>query len=140
MPTQGGNKLLYEDETYKIRNACFEIWKMFGGAFKEKIVERALVKALIKRDLRVEAQKKINIYYDGEVVGIYIPDIIINGLVLLEIKCKPFITPEDERQFWLYLKGSNYKLGLLINFGTKTLEIRRRIFDQARRIAPHKSA
>jgi len=133
MPTKGGETILYEDLTYKIRGACFEVWKTFGGVFKEKVIERALVKALIKRGLKVEVQKRINIYFGGELIGIYIPDIIVNELVLLEIKCKPFITYEDERQFWLYLKGSKYRLGLLINFGTKKLEIRRRIYDKARK-------
>lgn len=68
------------------------------------------------------------------------PDFVINGIILLELKCKPFITREDERQFWLYLKASNYKVGLLVNFGTQKLEIRRRVYDKARKNYPHKSA
>lgn len=51
MSTKTGEKLLYEDITYKIRGACFEVWREFGGAFKEKIVDRALSKALEKRGL-----------------------------------------------------------------------------------------
>jgi GxxExxY protein len=140
MATKGGEKLLYEDLTYQIRNACFEVWKLFGGVFKESIVDRALAKALVKRGLDVENQKRIDIYYDQEKIGVYIPDKIINSLVLLEIKCKPYLTKEDERQFWLYLKGSSYKLGLLINFGGKKLEIKRRIYDRARKDLPRSSA
>ena len=126
-------KLLYEEITYKIRGACLDVWREFGGAFKEKVIDRALTLALKKRGLRVEDQKRIDLYYEKKKVGSYIPDKIVNGLVLLELKCKPFLTRGDERQFWLYLKGSDYRLGLLINFGTEKLEIRRRIYDKARR-------
>ena len=123
---------LYEDITYKIRGACFGVWKEFGGAFKEKIVDNALTIALEKRNLKVEDQVRIHIYFDGKKAGTYVPDKIINDSVLLEIKCKPFLTKEDQRQFWLYLKGSKYKLGLLINFGPKKVEIERKVYDTAR--------
>jgi GxxExxY protein len=65
-------------------------------------------------------------------VGTYQPDMIVNGVVLIELKAKPFITKEDERQFWYYLKGSNFRLGFLINFGPKKLEIKRRVYDKKR--------
>ncbi|MDD5145367.1 MAG: GxxExxY protein [Candidatus Pacebacteria bacterium] len=123
---------LYEKETYLIRGACFEVWKEFGGAFKEKVVDRALNVELKNLGLNVESQKIIDVYFRDKKIASYVPDKIINNAVLLEIKCKPFLTREDERQFWLYLKGSKYKLGLLINFGPKKLEIKRRIYDKAR--------
>ncbi len=132
--------LLYKDITYKIRAACFEVWKKFGGAFKEKIVDNALTIALKNQKLKVINQPKIEVYFQGEKVGTYQPDKIINDVVLLEIKCKPFLTDEDKRQFWLYLIGSPYRLGLLINFGSKKLEIERRIYDEARASIPHSSA
>lgn len=126
---------LYGEITYKIRGACFEVYKRFGGAFKEKIIENALLEELKIKGLKTDIQKRIDIYYKDKKVGVYVPDIIVNNLVLVELKCKPFITKEDERQFWLYLKGSDYKLGLLINFGAQKLEIRRRVYDLAREIS-----
>jgi GxxExxY protein len=125
--------LLYEDITYQIRGACFWVYKEFGGAFKEKIVDRALTKELIKRGLNVEDQKRIDIYYLGEKVGVYIPDKIVNQKILLEIKCKPFLNKQDEEQFWKYLKGSQYKLGLIINFSPTGLKIKRVVYDKARK-------
>lgn len=127
---------LYQDITYEIRGACFDVYKKFGGAFKEKVVDNALTVALEKRGLKVNNQVKIDIYFDDKKVGTYIPDKIIDDCIILEIKCKPFLTQEDRRQFWLYLKGSHYKLGLLINFGSKKLEIERRIYDKARHETP----
>lgn len=134
------DKLLYKEITYKIRGACFEVWKRFGGAFKEKVVDRALTIALESRGLKVQDQVEIDIYFKNKKVGSYQPDKIINDSVLLEVKCKPFLTQEDKRQFWLYLKGSKYKVGLLVNFGTKKLEIERRVYDKARSKIPRSSA
>ncbi|MCG2700699.1 GxxExxY protein [Candidatus Parcubacteria bacterium] len=126
------SKLLYEQESYLIRGACFDVYKAFGGAFKEKIVDRSLTKALEKRGLKIEDQKRINIYFEGEQVGCYIPDKIVNGIVILEIKAKSFLTKQDIDQFWKYLKGSEYKLGFLINFSPNQLEIKRVVYDTAR--------
>jgi len=123
---------LYERETYLIRGACYKIWNEFGGSFKESVIERALIIELEDQGLKTESQKRINIYYKNKRVGVYVPDVIIESKVLVELKSKPFISREDKRQFWLYLKGSPYKLGLLINFSPAKVEIIRRIYDLAR--------
>jgi GxxExxY protein len=123
---------LYEKESYLIIEACREVWKEFGGAFKEKIVDNALTVALQNKDLIVENQKRINIYFNGVKVGTYTPDKIVNKIILIELKCKPFLTRGDEKQFWYYLKSSDYKLGFLINFSPEKLEFKRRIYDRAR--------
>ena len=124
---------LYKKITYEIRGACFDVWKEFRDAFKEIITDRALTIALEKRGLTVQDKVSIDIYYEGKIVGKYIPDKIVNGVILIELKSKPFITQEDKRQFWLYLQASEYRIGLLINFGTHKLEIIRRIYDSARK-------
>jgi GxxExxY protein len=123
---------LYEKESYEIRGACFDVWKSFGGAFKEKIVDKALTIALEKRGLKVENQKRITIYFEKEKVGTYIPDKIVNDCIIIELKAKQFITKQDIDQFWKYLKGSEYKLGFLINFGLDKLTIKRIVYDIAR--------
>ncbi|PIY78652.1 MAG: hypothetical protein COY82_01350, partial [Parcubacteria group bacterium CG_4_10_14_0_8_um_filter_35_7] len=60
------------------------------------------------------------------------PDKIVNSIILLEIKAKPYLTKQDIEQFWKYLKGSKYKLGFLINFSPSELEIKRIVYDKAR--------
>jgi len=127
------NNFLYEKESYEIRGACFDVWKSFGGAFKEKIIDKSLTKDLEKRGLKVEEQKRINIYFENEKVGTYIPDKIVNDCIIVELKAKQFITKQDIDQFWKYLKGSQYKLGFLINFGPDKLTIKRIIYDIARK-------
>jgi len=123
-------ELLYEDESYKIRGACFNVYNILGGGIQEKIIERALVKELSSKGLKVENQVRINIFYQGEKVGTYIPDIVINDEIIIEIKSKPLLTKEDKKQFWSYLKGSKYKLGFLLLFSPKELNIERFIHTQ----------
>ncbi len=125
-------ELLYEDITFKIRGAAFAVYNELGGAFKESAIDKALTIELTGKGLRVEDQKRIGIFYKGEKVGTYIPDKIVEGKVLIEIKCKSEITKSDEEQFWKYLKGSEYRLGLLINFGPKKLDFKRIIFERVK--------
>lgn len=123
---------LYEKESYDIIEACKEVWKEFGGTFKEIIIDRSLEIVLKEKGYKIESQKRIDIYFKNQKVGVYIPDKIVNDVILLELKCKPFLTKEDEKQFWHYLKASPYKLGFLINFSPRRLEFKRRIYDKAR--------
>jgi GxxExxY protein len=92
--------LLYEKESYEIRGACFWVWKEFGSAFKESVVENALVEELKRRKLKIEKQKRIDIFYRGKKVGVYIPDIVVNGVIIIELKAKPILMKQDIKQFW----------------------------------------
>jgi GxxExxY protein len=121
------NNLLYKEDSYKIRGACFEVYNTLGGGIKEKIIHRALNHELENKGLAIQNESRIDIFYKNEKVGVYIPDIIVNEKIIIEIKSKPYFTREDKKQFWGYLKGSKYKLGFLINFGPKELLIKRYI-------------
>jgi GxxExxY protein len=123
---------LYEEESYLIRGACFTVWNALGSAFKESAIDKALTKEFKSKGLTVEDQKRIDIMYDGEKIGTYIPDKIINNKIIVELKRKSYLTRQDSSNFWNYLRGSQYKLGLLINFGDNKLEIKRVVYDKAR--------
>ena len=118
-------KLLYEDDSYKIRGACFRVYNTLGGGIKEKIIERALGKELKNQGMDIGHQVRIPMSYLGEKIGTYIPDLVVNDRIMIELKSKPFITSEDEKQFWGYLKGSSYQLGFLIAFTPRKLIIKR---------------
>lgn len=122
---------LYKEESFKIGDACKSVWKQFGSAFKESIVDKALTIALNDLGLSVDNQKRITVVFAGRTVGTYIPDKVVNGKILLEVKSKPFLVKEDEKQFWRYLKATPYRVGFLVNFGNR-LEIKRRVYDTAR--------
>ena len=123
---------LYQEESKKIVDACRKVWNQFGGAFKESIVDKALTLALKDNGLSIEDQKRIEVYFNGKKVGTYVIDKVVNNAIIIEMKCKKFVTVEDKKQFWYYLKASQYKVGYLINFGPKQTEIVRRIYDTAR--------
>jgi GxxExxY protein len=125
--------LLYEQESYIIRGVAFDIYKVFRNRHKEKIYQNALYLGLKHKGLNVAREKQVKIYYSGERVGTYTPDFVVNRRIIVELKAKPRIIKEDLKKFWEYLKGSNCKLGFLINFGASDgVEIYRRIYETAR--------
>lgn len=120
--------LLYEEESYKIRGACFSVYNVLGGGIKENIIERALVLELESQKMIIDKQVRISINYKNKKVGVYIPDMVVNKKIIIELKSKPLLTAQDKKQFWGYLKGSGYKLGFIVNFSPAKLEIKRFIF------------
>jgi len=126
-------KLLYEKESYLIIGGSFEIYKQFRNRHKEKIYLRAYTSYLENKGLNDESEKQIPIYFNGKKVGVYTPDIVVNGCIFIELKCKPRLTRDDIKQFWYYLKATKYKVGFLINFGSPNgVEFIRRVYDLAR--------
>ena len=125
--------LLYSQESYLIRGACFDIYKKFRSTQKESVYQRSLLEELKSKGLRAEREKQFPVYHLGAKVGIYTPDLIVNDAIILELKTKPFLHKEDIRQFWYYLKNSKFTLGFLINFGEPNgVKIIRRIYEKAR--------
>ena len=106
--TNAENKeeFLYEDLTFKIRGAAFEVKKQLGLGHKENVYQNALEIEFKKRGLNVEKEKGIVISYEGNRVGMYRPDFIIDDKVIVELKALPFIGKKEEKQMWTYLKGS----------------------------------
>ncbi len=126
-------ELLYKNESYIIQGVAFDIYKQFRNNHKEKIYHNSYYLGLTCKGLKVEKEKRINILYNEKRVGTYTPDLIINDIIFIEIKAKPKLTQDDIKQFWYYLKGSEYKVGYLINFGTPNgVQIIRRVYDTAR--------
>jgi len=125
--------LLYEQESYIIRGVAFDIYKVFRNRHKEKIYQNAFYLGLKHKGLQIEKEKQIKIYYSGEKVGTYTPDFVVNRKIIVELKAKPMMIKEDIRKFWEYLKGSDYRLGFMINFGTPDgVEIVRRVYETVR--------
>lgn len=83
--------------------------------------------ALKNSGLQAEAQKKIEVRFQGEIVGEYYAAIVVNELVILELKATEYLIEEHELQLINYLKATNMEVGLLLNFGAKP-EFRRKIF------------
>ena len=118
------------DITEKILKAFFTVYNTLGYGFAERVYENALIIELKRLGLAVEKQKGITVYYDGDVIGESVADIVVNGVVIVELKAVRFMTEEHEAQLLNYLKATSVEVGLLLNFGIKP-EHRRKIFDNA---------
>lgn len=116
---------LYSDITHKIIGSFFTVRNKLGFGFL-KVYENALKFELEKNGFKVEKQKPISVFYEGCLVGEYFADLIVDDLVILELKCVEFLCEEHEAQLINYLKASGKKVGLLMNFG-KNVEVRRKI-------------
>ena len=111
--------------TYQIRGAVFEINRILGSGFLEKVYEKALLIELLVRGLRAESQVAIGVTYKGEVVGEYFADIVVEGQVIIELKVVDRLQKIHEAQLLNYLKATGYKVGLMINFTHPKAEIKR---------------
>jgi len=125
------SKLLHEDITYKVRGAVFNVRKNIGLGHKEIVYQKALAIEFEKSGLKFEREKVISVDYDGKKIGTYQPDFVIGDKVIIELKALPSFGRAEEEQLWSYLKGLPYKVALLINFGSRELEIKRIVYDTA---------
>jgi GxxExxY protein len=119
--------LLYEEITHEIINAFYAVYNKLGYGFLEKVYEKSLVIELRKRNFVCEAQSQINVLYDGETVGLYFADILVNEIIIIEIKATENICSEHETQLINYLKATKMEVGLLFNFG-KRPQFKRKIY------------
>ena len=120
-------KLLHEEITEKIIKSYFKVYNSLGYGFLEKVYENAMAIELRKLGLDVKCQYPISVIYECEIVGVYFADIIVNNLVVIELKSTKEISEENECQLMNYLKATQIELGLLMNFG-KVAEYKRKIF------------
>jgi GxxExxY protein len=94
----------------------------------EKVYENAMYIELIKLGLLVERQVRIKVHYNGEEIGDYFADLVVNKSVIIELKALDALCEEHAYQLANYLKATKIEVGLLLNFGKKP-EIKRKIFD-----------
>lgn len=126
--------LLYSDLSYKVRGCVFKVYNTLGFGHKESVYHKALAMEFKKNNVVYKEEVSIDVVYENEKVGIYRPDFIIDSKILIEIKAVEFMSKDPEIQMTYYLKGTNYKLGLLINFRSNKLDIRRRIWSKSAKI------
>jgi len=118
----------HSDLTEKIIGAFYAVYSALGYGYLEKVYVKALIVELTNRGMIVSDELPIKIYHAGQLVGEYFADLVVNDLVILEIKATKALATEHEAQLLNYLKATPYEVGLLLNFGPKP-ETKRRSFD-----------
>ena len=111
--------------TYKINGAIFEVNRVLGSGFLEKVYEKALMVELKLRGLSAKSQVPVSVDYKGENVGEYFADIVVENQIILELKSVDSLQNIHEAQLLNYLKATGYKVGLLVNFTHPKAEIKR---------------
>jgi GxxExxY protein len=108
--------LIFKEEFFKIKKACIEVRKNLGNGFLEKVYENALKIELELLGFNVKTQVRLNVTYKEEIIGEYCADIIVGDKIIIELKCASGITDVHKAQLLNYLKATDFKLGILINF------------------------
>jgi GxxExxY protein len=112
-------QLLFAEETYAIRGAVFEVYREMGSGFLEPVYQECLEKELAAREVPFVSQPELKLNYKGEsLCQTYKPDLICFGEIIVELKAAKTIAPEHKAQVLNYLKATNLRLGLLVNFGS----------------------
>lgn len=119
--------LIYDDLVDKIIGACNKIYNKLGSGFIESVYENCLIIELKKIGLLVENQKSIQVFYDGQEVGYFTADIIVENKIILELKAIKELTKIHEDQLVNYLAATGKDVGLLINFGSKEVQVKRKV-------------
>ncbi|MEA2096463.1 MAG: GxxExxY protein [Candidatus Cloacimonadota bacterium] len=109
-------EIFFKEEFFKIKKACIEVRKNLGNGFLEKVYENALRIELELLGFIVKTQTKLNVIYKEKIIGEYCTDIIVDEKIIIELKCVSRITDVHKAQLLNYLKATDLKLGILINF------------------------
>jgi GxxExxY protein len=112
----------------QVIGAAYEVSNTLGAGFLEKVYERAMVRELILRGMRVQSQVKYAITYKGYCVGDYLADLMVECQIIVELKCSDGFSNEAIAQCINYLKASGLRIGLLLNFQKPKLEWKRIIY------------
>ena len=122
----------HKELTEKIIKIFYRVYNKLGYGFLEKIYENAMMVEFKKEDIPAVCQSAIKVFYEGEVIGEYYADILVDNKVIVEIKTAKCLVEENEAQLLNYLKATDIEVGLLLNFGTKP-ELKRKAFDNLRK-------
>ncbi|MFZ7153503.1 MAG: GxxExxY protein [Candidatus Pollutiaquabacter aromativorans] len=124
--------MLYPEITDEIIRSFYNVYKILGYGFLEKVYENSMIIDLLRRKRYVEKQVPIDVHFDGHRVGKYFADLLVDRRVIVEIKAVEYLIPEHELQLINYLKATDIEVGLLLNFGPKP-QFTRKVFSNSRK-------
>ena len=117
----------YADITEKIIGCAYNVYNNMGAGFLESVYEKCIAIEFDKITLHAVFQQPLNVFYEGQQVGSYTADIIIEEKVIVELKAVRTLSTTHEVQLVNYLAATRLPIGLLINFGETKVEIKRKV-------------
>jgi GxxExxY protein len=121
-------RLLHADITEKIIGAAFEVYSILGYGFLESVYLKAMQVELQRQGLKAEIEAPIKVKYKNVIIGDFRADLLVNDVVIVEMKVAKNYNADDEPQLLNELKATGIKVGLLINFGRTKVEFKRMVF------------
>ena len=119
----------YEELTEKIIGCAYRVYNKMGFGFLESVYEKCLLIELKKEGLQAESQKAIIVKYENQIVGHFTIDILVEDTIILELKSVKQIIQAHEVQMVNYLVATGKEVGLILNFGEKKVEVKRKVRD-----------
>ena len=116
----------YENITHKIIGCAYKVYNTLGFGYLESVYKNALVIELANHNLKAESEKPLIVYYQSHPVGQFFVDLLVEDEVVVELKAVQHLAKEHEVQLVNYLNGLQREIGLLINFGSGKVEIKRK--------------
>ena len=110
-------KVIYKDLSYKIIGLAMRVHRELGNGFLEKVYKNALMVLLRKEGIQAETQAPVKVQFEGEAVGDYYADILVEGKIILELKSVEKIIDAHRAQALHYLKATGLRLAMILNFG-----------------------
>ena len=118
-------KILYKDLSYKIVGLAMEVHSKLGYGFLEKVYENAMMVLFHREGIHATQQAPLTVHFEGQVVGDYYADILVEDKIILELKAIEKITDVHRAQALNYLKATGLRLAILLNFGKERLQYER---------------
>jgi GxxExxY protein len=129
----------HSDLTGTIVGVFYDVYNELGFGFLESVYRKALRLALVQRGLAVSAEVPVSVFFRGVNIGDFRADLVVNDLILLELKTAERIVRAHEAQVLNYLRSTKFELGLILNFGPQP-QIKRLVLDNERKNARSRGA
>jgi len=117
----------YEDITEKVIGCAYRVYNKMGFGYLESVYEKCMLIELGKAGLNAESQEPITVYYDDQIVGNFIADVVVEDAVIVELKSVRTLAKAHEVQLVNYLVATRTDVGLLLNFGEHKVEVKRKV-------------
>ena len=117
----------YKELTEKIIGCAYRVYNQMSFGFLESVYEKCLLIELRKAGIKAESQQAITVYYEDQIVGDFVADIVVEDSVILELKSVRCLAKVHEAQLVNYLVATGKEIGLLLNFGEQKVEVKRKV-------------
>ncbi len=118
-------RVVFDETSGKVIAAAIQVHKQLGPGFLESVYEQALKLELMQRSIEFEDQKRVAVLYNGVVVGTHVLDLFVGGQLVVELKAVETLERIHFAQVQSYLRATGVKVGLLLNFNSPTLYVKR---------------